>query len=115
MKSLSEQGVTVSHASSPIDTDICSVSDSLLRSRLVFVCPSSRLVPTLVYLLSLIDFFRNSPVNLLLHLRTLSTMDDRISHDPHLEVMPDHAGPHYDGLRCDRDSGRLARDQIRSD
>jgi len=26
-------------------------------------------------------------------------MDDRIMHDPHLEVMPDHAGPHYDVLR----------------
>ena len=26
-------------------------------------------------------------------------MDDRIMHDPHLEVVPDHAGPHYDGLR----------------
>ena len=26
-------------------------------------------------------------------------MDDRILHDPHLEVMPDHAGPHYDLLR----------------
>ena len=27
------------------------------------------------------------------------TMDDRILHDPHLEVMPDHAGQHYDALR----------------
>lgn len=27
-------------------------------------------------------------------------MDDRILHDPHLEVMPDHAGPHYDALRA---------------
>ena len=26
-------------------------------------------------------------------------MDDRIIHDPHLEVIPDHAGPHYDNLR----------------
>ena len=26
-------------------------------------------------------------------------MDDRILHDPHLEVIPDHAGPHYDVLR----------------
>jgi hypothetical protein len=26
-------------------------------------------------------------------------MADRILHDPHLEVMPDHAGPHYDVLR----------------
>jgi hypothetical protein len=26
-------------------------------------------------------------------------MDDRILHDPHLEVMPDHAGPHYNVLR----------------
>ena len=26
-------------------------------------------------------------------------MDNRILHDPHLEVMPDHAGPHYDLLR----------------
>ena len=26
-------------------------------------------------------------------------MDDRIMHDPHLEPMPDHAGPHYDILR----------------
>ena len=26
-------------------------------------------------------------------------MDDRIIHDPHLEVMPEHAGPHYDVLR----------------
>src|SRR5271156_398676 len=26
-------------------------------------------------------------------------MDNRITHDPHLEVVPDHAGPHYDILR----------------
>jgi len=26
-------------------------------------------------------------------------MDNRIMNDPHLEVMPDHAGPHYDVLR----------------
>jgi hypothetical protein len=26
-------------------------------------------------------------------------MDDRIIHNPHLEVMPDHAGPHYVVLR----------------
>lgn len=26
-------------------------------------------------------------------------MDDRILHDPHLEIMPDHAGPHYGILR----------------
>ena len=26
-------------------------------------------------------------------------MDDRIIHDPHLEVIPDHTGPHYDVLR----------------
>ena len=26
-------------------------------------------------------------------------MDDRILHDPHLELIPDHAGPHYDILR----------------
>ena len=26
-------------------------------------------------------------------------MDDRILHDPHLEIIPDHAGPHYDALR----------------
>ena len=26
-------------------------------------------------------------------------MDNRILHDPHLEVVPDHAGPHYDVLR----------------
>ncbi|KAF8802283.1 hypothetical protein BYT27DRAFT_7113339 [Phlegmacium glaucopus] len=26
-------------------------------------------------------------------------MDDRLIHDPHLEVMPDHAGPHYNILR----------------
>src|SRR5271156_5197682 len=26
-------------------------------------------------------------------------MDDRIMHDPHLEAMPDHAGPHYQVLR----------------
>jgi hypothetical protein len=26
-------------------------------------------------------------------------MDDRIIHNPHLEVMPDHAGPHYGVLR----------------
>ena len=26
-------------------------------------------------------------------------MDDRILHNPHLEIIPDHAGPHYDGLR----------------
>jgi hypothetical protein len=26
-------------------------------------------------------------------------MDDRIVNDPHLEVIPDHAGPHYDVLR----------------
>ncbi|KAF8805469.1 hypothetical protein BYT27DRAFT_7104489 [Phlegmacium glaucopus] len=26
-------------------------------------------------------------------------MDERIIHDPHLEVMPDHAGPHYNVLR----------------
>ena len=26
-------------------------------------------------------------------------MDDRILHNPHLEVIPDHAGPHYDILR----------------
>jgi hypothetical protein len=26
-------------------------------------------------------------------------MDDRILHDPHLEIRPDHAGPHYDVLR----------------
>src|SRR5271156_6952878 len=26
-------------------------------------------------------------------------MDDRIIHDPHLEAMPDHAGPHYQVLR----------------
>lgn len=26
-------------------------------------------------------------------------MADRIIHDPHLEVMPDHAGPHYNALR----------------
>ena len=26
-------------------------------------------------------------------------MDNRILHDPHLEVVPDHAGPHYDALR----------------
>jgi hypothetical protein len=26
-------------------------------------------------------------------------MDNRIMHDPHLEVVPDHAGPHYDVLR----------------
>jgi hypothetical protein len=26
-------------------------------------------------------------------------MADRIIHDPHFEVMPDHAGPHYDALR----------------
>ena len=26
-------------------------------------------------------------------------MDDRIVHDPHLEVIPNHAGPHYDALR----------------
>ena len=26
-------------------------------------------------------------------------MDDRIIHDPHLEVIPDHAGPHYDVLQ----------------
>ena len=26
-------------------------------------------------------------------------MDNRILHDPHLEVMPDHAGPHYNLLR----------------
>ena len=24
---------------------------------------------------------------------------DRIAHDPHLEAIPDHAGPHYDALR----------------
>ena len=29
----------MSHASSPIDTDVCSVSDSLLRSRLAFCLP----------------------------------------------------------------------------
>ncbi|KAF8799132.1 hypothetical protein BYT27DRAFT_7121639 [Phlegmacium glaucopus] len=26
-------------------------------------------------------------------------MDDRLIHNPHLEVMPDHAGPHYNILR----------------
>ena len=26
-------------------------------------------------------------------------MDDRIINDPHLEIMPDHAGPHYEALR----------------
>ena len=26
-------------------------------------------------------------------------MDDRILHNPHLEAIPDHAGPHYDILR----------------
>ncbi|KAF8802916.1 hypothetical protein BYT27DRAFT_7226233 [Phlegmacium glaucopus] len=26
-------------------------------------------------------------------------MDQRIIHNPHLEVMPDHAGPHYDALQ----------------
>ncbi|KAF8806829.1 hypothetical protein BYT27DRAFT_7211856 [Phlegmacium glaucopus] len=26
-------------------------------------------------------------------------MDERIIHNPHLEVMPDHAGPHYNILR----------------
>ena len=26
-------------------------------------------------------------------------MDDRILHNPHLEVIPDHAGPHYDILQ----------------
>jgi hypothetical protein len=26
-------------------------------------------------------------------------MDDRIAHDPHLEVMPDHASPHYEVLQ----------------
>ena len=26
-------------------------------------------------------------------------MDDRVIHDPHLEVIPDHNGPHYDVLR----------------
>ena len=26
-------------------------------------------------------------------------MDDRIIHNPHLEAIPDHAGPHYDVLR----------------
>ena len=26
-------------------------------------------------------------------------MDDRVIHDPHLEVIPDHNGPHYDALR----------------
>jgi hypothetical protein len=26
-------------------------------------------------------------------------MDNRIEHDPRFEVMPDHAGPHYDILR----------------
>ncbi|KAF8799852.1 hypothetical protein BYT27DRAFT_7227679 [Phlegmacium glaucopus] len=26
-------------------------------------------------------------------------MDDRLIHNPHLEVMPDHAGPHYHVLR----------------
>ena len=26
-------------------------------------------------------------------------MDNRIIHDPHLEEVPDHAGPHYDVLR----------------
>jgi len=28
-------------------------------------------------------------------------MDDRIMHNPHLEAMPDHAGPHYQVLRLD--------------
>ena len=27
-------------------------------------------------------------------------MDDRIIHNPHLEIIPDHAGPHYDVLRA---------------
>jgi hypothetical protein len=27
-------------------------------------------------------------------------MDNRIVHNPHLEIIPDHAGPHYDGLRA---------------
>ena len=27
-------------------------------------------------------------------------MDDRIANDPHLEVIPDHAGPHYEILRA---------------
>ena len=27
-------------------------------------------------------------------------MDDRIIHNPHLEIIPDHAGPHYDALRA---------------
>ncbi|KAF8810965.1 hypothetical protein BYT27DRAFT_7253102 [Phlegmacium glaucopus] len=26
-------------------------------------------------------------------------MDERLTHNPHLEVMPDHAGPHYNALR----------------
>ena len=26
-------------------------------------------------------------------------MDNRILHDPHPEVLPDHAGPHYDVLQ----------------
>ena len=26
-------------------------------------------------------------------------MAERITHNPHLEIMPDHAGPHYDVLR----------------
>src|SRR5271156_2976982 len=28
-------------------------------------------------------------------------MDDRIMHNPHLEAMPDHAGPHYQVLQLD--------------
>ena len=27
-------------------------------------------------------------------------MDDRIIHNPHLEIIPDHAEPHYDVLRA---------------